>query len=113
MTADLYRQLQSTAGQQHPGFHVMRPRELVKHRALSDAMRVMQLGDVRRQRFRVAGDVEDVVEASGQLAGVRVHAGARRVDEDAAELVAFEVDAMQATERTHFVQGFGLSLIHI
>ncbi|MNV71276.1 hypothetical protein D3C71_1642850 [compost metagenome] len=67
----------------------------------------MQLGDVGRQGFRVAGDVENVVEAPGQLASVRVHAGAGRVDEDAAEFVAFQVDAMQATERAHFVQRFG------
>src|SRR5450830_2054742 len=62
---------------------------------------------VRCQGFRVAGDVEDVVEASGQFAGVRVHAGARRVDEDAAELVAFQVDAVQAAERTHLIERFG------
>ena len=72
----------------------MRPRELVKHRTLSNAMRVVQLGDVRRQRFRVAGDVENIVEAPGQLASVRVHAGTGRVDEHATELVALEVDAV-------------------
>ena len=70
-------------------------------------MRVVQLRDIRRQRLRVAGDVQDVVEAPGQLAGVRVHASAGRVDEDATELVAFQVDAVQAAERAHFVQGLG------
>lgn len=81
----------------------MRPRELVEHRASGDAVGVVQLGDVVRQGLRVAGNVQDVVEASGQLAGVRVHAGTGRVDEDAAEFVAFQVDAVQAAERAHFV----------
>ena len=70
-------------------------------------MRVVQLGDVGGQGLRVAGDVEDALEAPGQLAGVRVHAGAWRVDEDAAEVVALQVDARQAAERAHLVEGLG------
>src|SRR5471032_2444858 len=88
------RQLQSTPSQQHPGFHVMSPWKLVEHRALGNAVGVMQLGDVGRKRLRVAGNVEDVVETTGQFAGVRVHASARRVDEYATELIALEVDAV-------------------
>ena len=37
-----------------------RPWKLVKHRTLGNPVRVMQLRNVRRQRLRVAGDVEDV-----------------------------------------------------
>ncbi|MCY1236102.1 hypothetical protein D9M72_487430 [compost metagenome] len=70
-------------------------------------MGVVELLDVRRQGFRIAGDIEDAVETAGQFAGVRVHAGTRRVDEDAAELVALEVDAGQAAERADLVQRLG------
>ena len=70
-------------------------------------MRVVQLGDVGRQGFRVAGDIKDVVETPGQFTGVRVHAGARWIDEYATELVTFQIDTVQATERTHFVERFG------
>ena len=86
---------------------MVRPRELVKHCTLGDPVRVMQLRDIRCECLRVAGDVQDVVEATGQFAGVRVHAGAGRVDEDAAEFVALQIDALQATERAHFIQRLG------
>ena len=59
----------STPGQHHSGFHVMGPRELVEHRTPADAVGVVQLGDVGCQSLRIAGDVQDVVEAPGQLAG--------------------------------------------
>ena len=75
----------SAANQQHPGFHVVGG-ELVEQRAALDAMGIGELGDVLRQGLRIAGDVENALEATGQFAGVRVHAGAWRVDEDAAEV---------------------------
>ena len=78
--------------------------ELVEQRAALDAMGVGELGDVLRRGLRIAGDVEDALEATGQFAGVRVHAGAWRVDEDAAEVVALQVDPGQAAERAHLVQ---------
>ena len=68
--------------------------KLVEQRAAHDAVRVVQLGDVGGQGFRVAGDIQDALEAPGQLAGVRIHAGARRVDEYGAEVVAGQVDTL-------------------
>lgn len=70
-------------------------------------MRVVQLGDVLRQGFRVARNVQDALEASGQLAGVRIHAGSWRIDEDTAEGVALQVDVGQAAERANLVQRLG------
>src|SRR3546814_14767255 len=92
--------------QQHPGFHVMGPGELIEHRAARDAMGIVQLCDVGGEGFGIAGDVQAIVEAPGQLAGVRVHAGSRRVAEDAAESLAFEYDAMKATDRAAFGPGW-------
>src|SRR5690606_34431880 len=66
-----------------------------------------EAGDVAGQGLRVAGNVQNVVEAPGQLAGVRVHAGAWRVNEHRAEVVGLQVDAGQATERAHFVERLG------
>ena len=66
--------------------------ELVEQRAARHLVGVAELGDVGGQGLRVAGDVQDALEAPGQFAGVWVHAGARRVDEDAAEVVTFQID---------------------
>ena len=81
--------------------------ELVEQRAAADPVRVVQLGDVLRQGFRVARNVQDALEASGQLAGVRIHAGSWRIDEDTAEGVALQVDVGQAAERANLVQRLG------
>src|SRR5471030_384564 len=93
----------SATRQQHPGFHMMGPGELIEQRAVFDAVGIVQLRDIRRQRLRVAGDVQDIVEAPGQLASVRVHPGPRWVDEHTAELIAFQVYAVQAAERANLV----------
>nr|GFD27602.1 hypothetical protein [Tanacetum cinerariifolium] len=86
---------------------MVRVRKLIEQRATLHPVCVMQLGDVGRQGFRVAGDVQDAFETTGQLAGVRVHPCARRVDEHAAEVEALQVHARQTPERAHIVQRFG------
>src|SRR5690606_5540050 len=64
--------------QEDAAFHVMRPGELVEQRALCHLVGVVEAGDVAGQGLRVAGNVQHVVEAPGQLAGGRLHAGAWR-----------------------------------
>ena len=55
-------------------------------------MRRQQFAHVGPQGLRVAGDVEDVLEAFGEFQRCRVEAAAGRVDEEGAEAVAGEVD---------------------
>ncbi len=90
-----------------PTLHMVGIRELVKQRTPLDAVSVLQLGNVRRQRLRVARDVQDPLETPGQLAGIRVHPRPRRVDEHRTELVALKVDAFQPAERPHLIQRLG------
>ena len=87
----MYQNLCLPANQQHARFHVVRPRELVKYCAALNPVCIVQLGDVLGQCRRVARDIKDIVETTGQLAGIRVHARTRRVND--AFLPGIELDS--------------------
>ena len=97
----------SAALQQYSSFHMVGIGELVEQGAARDPVAVLQFGDVRRQGFGVAGDVQDPWVALHQLQRGRIQSSAGRIDEDGAEPVTTEVDALQAAELAHPGQGLG------
>ena len=71
--------LRSAPGQQQAALQMVRVGKLVEHRRRAHHMRGLQGSDVVLQSLRVAGDVQDVVEAGGEFERRGIQPAARRV----------------------------------
>ena len=59
---------------------MVRKRELIKQRSAFDSMGLAKSVEVRAQGFRIAGNIDNVVEPGNQLQRFIIDAGAGRID---------------------------------
>ena len=66
--------------------------ELIKQRSAFDSMGLAKSVEVRAQGFRIAGNIDNVVEPGNQLQRFIIDAGAGRIDKNRGESVIFQRD---------------------
>ena len=88
---------------------MVRKRELIKQRSAFDSMGLAKSVEVRAQGFRIAGNIDNVVEPGNQLQRFIIDAGAGRIDKNRGESVIFQRDTLllQAAEFAALRIGFG------
>lgn len=88
---------------------MVRKRELIKQRSAFDSMGLAKAVEVRAQGFRIAGNIDNVVEPGNQLQRFIIDAGAGRIDKNRGESVIFQRDTLllQAAEFAALRIGFG------
>lgn len=88
---------------------MVRKRELIKQRSAFDSMGLAKAVEVRAQCFRIAGNIDNVVELRNQLQRFIIDAGAGRIDKNRGKIIIFQRNALllQAAEFTALRVGFG------
>ena len=88
---------------------MVRKRELVKQGGVFDSMGLAKCIKVRAQGFRIAGNIDNVVEPGNQLQRFIIDAGAGRIDKNRGKTILFQRDALllQAAEFAALRISFG------
>ena len=88
---------------------MVRKRELIKQRSAFDNMGLAKAVEVRAQGFRIAGNIDNVVELGNQLQCFIINAGAGGIDKNSRKTIIFQRDTLllQAAEFAALRVGFG------